>query len=71
MDYVVQSLAMTAFLTIFYFVIITIVQSPGVLKHNNQHHINVANYQNQTSGRKKGFVHHKWNGRYFHLSRAD
>jgi hypothetical protein len=24
--------------------IITIVQSPGVLKNNNQHHIDVANY---------------------------
>jgi hypothetical protein len=51
--------------------IITIVQSPGVLKHNNQHHTNVANYQNQKIGQKKVFVHHKWNGHSFHLSRTD
>jgi hypothetical protein len=30
--------------------IITIVQSPGVLKHNNQHHIHVPNYQNGKIG---------------------
>ena len=51
--------------------IITIVQSPGVLKHKNQHHINVANYQNQKIGWKKVFVCHKWNGHSFHLSHAD
>jgi hypothetical protein len=44
------------------------VQSPGVLKHNNQHHINVANYQNQKIGRKKVFVCHKWNGHDRNLS---
>jgi hypothetical protein len=33
--------------------IITIVQSPGGLKHNNQHHINVANYQNQKNWPKE------------------
>jgi hypothetical protein len=52
--------------------IITIVQTPGVLKHNNQYHINVANYQNQKSGKRK----YLWaingqNGCYFHLSHAD
>jgi hypothetical protein len=38
--------------------IITIVQSPGVLKHNNQHHIHVPNYQNGKIGWRTVFVHH-------------
>jgi hypothetical protein len=51
--------------------IITIVQSPGVLKHNNQHHINVANYQKPKIGQKKVFACHKWNGHYFFWSHTN